>query len=501
MLETTVDDVRRVRQIPDVQHISQRKVGQNGRVRITVDKPESVIPGATSHSCIWSRSSLCANIGLLFYQSVEQWEELSSLLTTEVWFSGRVLWESPRWVLVDTSTGLHSDDVISRLKEWRVAGLISEDISYRSWHVNKEGRINLNVGLIDSGAKAEIRNVDPRFTTGTCKALLSAIGIWVDSKTISIDEVFDSEGIASRAMSVNVFKNDIDRLVSISRSFISNNEKMKVLFTRVDLISAHASAHPSSGSFTSGDALVTTSTSPMSHKRSRKSNVKQPRLIKTKLEDALMSGQHDAVAFTEDPTESDDTFALDCTDSLDFQKPCDPSSSLAPGDIVQAPRLIRGSTTGSEESVQIVQATTSGSIVTRLGFPGAKVRRATRDGAEGWILLNNHYENLYNGPNGLVLDGTVLMQQRRLRNAKQTGISKIPKPSSELLYSLDKARKCGELEAAGLLCGDSSEGRAECVRRQSAANFNGRVQQCDGDGDENNIVESQSTDHPALPPQ
>ena len=82
---------------------------------------------------------------------------------------------------------------------------------------------------------------------------------------------------------------------------------------------------------------------------------------------------------------------------------------------------------------------------------------------------------------GLALDGTVWTQQRR-RNAKQTGISRIPKPSSyggdssiadssELLYSLDKARKCGELEAAGLLCGDSSEGRAECVRRQSAANF------------------------------
>ena len=157
VLETTVDDARRVRQIPDVHHISQRKVGQNGRVRITVDMPESIIPEATSHSCIWSRSSLCANTGLLFYQSVEQWEELSSLLTKETWISGRVLCESPRWVLVDTSTGLHSDDVISRLKEWRVAGLISQDISYRSWHVNKEGRINLSVGLIDSGAKAEIR--------------------------------------------------------------------------------------------------------------------------------------------------------------------------------------------------------------------------------------------------------------------------------------------------------------------------------------------------------
>ena len=73
---------------------------------------------------------------------------------------------------------------------------------------------------------------------GTCKALLSAIGIWIDSRSISIDEVFDSEGIASRTMSVNVSKNDIDRLVSISRSFTWNNEKMKVLFTRVDPIPA-----------------------------------------------------------------------------------------------------------------------------------------------------------------------------------------------------------------------------------------------------------------------
>ena len=37
VLETTVDYARRVRQIPDVNHISQRKVGQNGRVRITVE--------------------------------------------------------------------------------------------------------------------------------------------------------------------------------------------------------------------------------------------------------------------------------------------------------------------------------------------------------------------------------------------------------------------------------------------------------------------------------
>ena len=170
VLETTVDDARRVRQIPDVHHISQRKVGQKGRVRITVDMPESIIPEATSHSLV-SFLSVCQYwFALLSIRGAMGGVVFSA--HKETWISGRVLCESPRWVLVDTSTGLHSDDVISRLKEW---------------HVNKEGRINLSVGLIDSGAKAEIRNVDPRFTTGTCKALLSAVGIWVDSKSISID--------------------------------------------------------------------------------------------------------------------------------------------------------------------------------------------------------------------------------------------------------------------------------------------------------------------------
>ena len=90
VFETTVDDARRVRQILDVNRNSQRYVRQNGRVRITVDVPESVIPEVTPHSCIWSRSSLCATTGFLLYQSVEQREELSSLLTKEAWISGRV---------------------------------------------------------------------------------------------------------------------------------------------------------------------------------------------------------------------------------------------------------------------------------------------------------------------------------------------------------------------------------------------------------------------------
>ena len=70
--------------------------------------------------------------------------------------------------------------------------------------------------------------------------------------------------------------------------------------------------------------------------------------------------------------------------------------------------------------------------------------------------------------------------------------------SGELLYSLDKARKCGELEAPGLLCGDSVEGRVEVARRQSAAVFNGCVQQCEGDGGGGNDMESGSRGSRAL---
>ena len=117
--------------------------------------------------------------------SVELGEELSSLLTKQMWCFGCVLCGSPRWVLVGTFSGLLSDDVITRSKQWRVAVLTPQDISYRSRHVKKESRINLS-----SGAKAEIPNMDPHFTTGTCKTLLSAVGVWVDSKSILFDMVF-----------------------------------------------------------------------------------------------------------------------------------------------------------------------------------------------------------------------------------------------------------------------------------------------------------------------
>ena len=145
-------------------------------------------------------------------------------------------------------------------------------------------------------------------------------------------------------------------------------------------------------------------------------------------------------------------------------------------------------------------------FVARIGLPSAKVRRATRDVAEGWIVekplrkplqWSKWFRSRRHG-----LDAATEAAQCKdnwdLANSKALLVPGPTTDSSELLYSLDKARKCGELEASGLLCGDSVGGRAEFTRRQSAAIFNGCVQQCGDDGDGNNVMESGSMGHHAL---
>ena len=144
---------------------------------------------------------------------------------------------------------------------------------------------------------------------------------------------------------------------------------------------------------------------------------------------------------------------------------------------------------------QTVQATTSGWIVTRHGFPGAKVRRATRDVAEGWIV-----DQPLRKPS----------QRSKWFGSRRHGTDAATEAAQcKTNWDLEDSKAFfvrGDSSIA-----DSSELLVCCVvtllrvvqkeRRQSAAKSNGREQQCDGDGDENNIMESQSTDHPALPPQ
>ena len=60
--------------------------------------------------------------------------------------------------------------------------------------------------------------MDTRFTTGTCKALLSAIGIWVDSKSILIDEVVDSESNLRICTTVNDANTEIAATLLVDMS-------------------------------------------------------------------------------------------------------------------------------------------------------------------------------------------------------------------------------------------------------------------------------------------
>ena len=184
--------------------------------------------------------------------------------------------------------------------------------------------------------------------------------------------------------------------------------------------------------------------------------------------------------------ESGDQNAVGCLETPDLQTPCKHTVAMAPGDIVRAPRLVGGAT-GSEESVRVVKAVESGWVVARIGLPGAKLRRATRDGAEGWIVEQPLRKPLQwskwfgTRRHGAEAETEAVRCKDKWEKEDSEALlvrgDNSTNDSGELLYCLDKARKCGELEAARLLRGDSAGGRAEVAWQQAAAIFNGCVQQ------------------------
>ena len=109
---------------------------------------------------------------------------------------------------------------------------------------------------------------------------------------------------------------------------------MKVLFTKVD----HVPAHASRVSIQDGCTPAKTPTSTLKNKRSHVPSSTQQRLIKTKLEDALMSGRDESAACASVTNESDDMYAIDCMESPDLQTPCDTNVASVPEDIIKAPR-------------------------------------------------------------------------------------------------------------------------------------------------------------------
>ena len=232
VMGTDVDDARRVRLMSGVHNISQRKVGDHGRVRVTLDVPVGMLDAVTSRSRLWARSRIRAQTGVLLHQSKQQWQELAAVLNAESWVAGRIICESPRWVLISAAEELSTDDVVGRLMELRISGAITQDISYRAWSGSAASGTCVTTGTIDTGAIAEVKNADPRLTTGACHALLAAVGIWVRCDSISLTEAYDSQGNASRTLRVSISRSEIDRLVGVPRRFIWEGQQLKVPFSK-----------------------------------------------------------------------------------------------------------------------------------------------------------------------------------------------------------------------------------------------------------------------------
>ena len=199
---------------------------------MTLDVPEGLLDEVTSRSRLWARSGILARSGVLLYQTKQQWEELAPVLNAESYIAGRIICESPRWVVIGTTDELATDDVIGRLMELRISGAITQDLSYRAWCGSAEAGIKVTTGTIDPGAVAEVKNADPRLTTGACHALLAAVGIWIRCDCISLTEAYDPQGNASRTLKVSVSRNDIDRLIGVSRRFIWEGQQLKVMFSK-----------------------------------------------------------------------------------------------------------------------------------------------------------------------------------------------------------------------------------------------------------------------------
>jgi len=475
VMGTDVDDARRVRLMSGVHNISQRKVGDHGRVRVTLDVPVGMLDAVTSRSRLWARSRIRAQTGVLLHQSKQQWQELAAVLNAESWVAGRIICESPRWVLISAAEELSTDDVVGRLMELRISGAITQDISYRAWSGSAASGTCVTTGTIDTGAIAEVKNADPRLTTGACHALLAAVGIWVRCDSISLTEAYDSQGNASRTLRVSISRSEIDRLVGVPRRFIWEGQQLKVPFSKAaDAMDRRTPKH--------ANANATNANSPRSVPSTKRSHVTGStpvRKTKSKVDEAQEEN------FVEVPEESGDVADEADNPMEDSSGNDSPETVLGIGDLVRAPKLSADGSSGDEETLRLVERDEFGWRAVRADMQSARVRHRSGD-SPGWIVEQplrkpgqwTKWFGISKHGDAAEQEAILCKDQWNAEDFKAVLVDAIegPEESSTPRYCLAKARKCGALEEAGLLAEDSREGRAEWARRHAAGNFQNSVQ-------------------------
>ena len=457
VMGTDVDDARRVRLMSGVHHISQRKVGDHGRVRVTLDVPVGMLDAVTSRSRLWARSRIRAQTGVLLHQSKQQWQELAAVLNAESWVAGRIICESPRWVLISAAEELSTDDVVGRLMELRISGAITQDISYRAWSGSAASGTCVTTGAIDTGAIAEVKNADPRLTTGACHALLAAVGIWVRCDSISLTEAYDSQGNASRTLRVSISRSEIDRLVGVPRRFIWEGQQLKVPFSKAaDAMDRRTPKH--------ANANATNANSPRSVPSTKRSHVTGStpvRKTKSKVDEVQEEN------FVEVPEESGDVADEADNPMEDSSGNDSPETVLGIGDLVRAPKLSADGSSGDEETLRLVERD-------EFGWRAAGTCRAQESDTVVAIAQDGSWSSRFGSPasgrNGSASASTATQLSRKRFCVKTNGMPRISRQCwsmqsrdlrSRARHGIALPRRGSVVRSRKLVCWRKTPGRVE----------------------------------------
>ena len=491
VLETTPEDARRIRQIPGAKHIAQRRACQ-GRVRVTVDVASGALDGVTLNTSLWAKASMRARQGIVLYQTEEQWSQLGHVLATQPWISGRLVCESPRWVIIAAdSQGVSVDDILGRLTRLREDGAIQHDLPFRSWQLDAEDMVSIETGLVDGGTELIVENADPRFSVAACEAMLCALRINLQQCKIGINESRLGEGSeVQRQISVRVPCGDARRLAGIRRRMNWQGQPLIIALDRPEQVQSNHGSDRGTNTTQQGPTRGAATRRPAATPKKDKKRRKKGR-------DSQSSGEHSGGGSSSEVEIKDD--GDEDRDDIDLRQPelGDSPQQMGSGDVVRAKRWLGTDQRGEEETLVLIESGNGGWLCERLGSPKAKVTFAPRKGVDGWLVEQKHRSpatkwfsvTSYGADAAAKAEECRHLWEREMARALLLPDDWEGDVQETLRYSLNETRKCEESEAIALQseCIELGEGKAEWMRRCAAARF-----KCQNDRDSATQVQTEA---------
>ena len=444
VLESIVEEARRIRKLENVVQVGGWRKAAGGQVATTFDMPEKEIHKNTN-SKIWGRSSMRASNGIVIFATEERWKEIAPLLASLVGVAG-IIRESPKWAIIEPSSASSGERIAGVLRMWRNNKAITEDVCFRTWETQGE-RILIKPGSTceEASVTLYVYDADPRFTTSCCQAFLRTFGvkeaeIAIAEKHTEIDD--EEEGpkyTCTRTVSMRVPITTAARIENITREIEWEGDEILVKPVRSAL-----KEEPQKE-----DADMTEQATGTGSKR----------------------GAEDGDSATdEEEYESVDEGTTPAAATEEERK------SWESGTIVRAPRISDGTTVGSGtqpdfETLKLIVKTPGGWKVERLDTKPVKCEYRGNGSSKGWLVQHDDAKTLgchsagskWFGPKAGENAKEQAEETRKEWQEKINGGELVSeegldtsKTTARLRYSLNKARTCDRVE--GALLGAASAG-------------------------------------------